>query len=81
MGLESLFYAFVMMIIGTVLSMIMTKKQKPSNATISETDVPTAELGKDICVVFGTILVKDSNVIDYFDPQTSEIKTDGGGKK
>ena len=81
MGLESLFYAIAMMVIGMALSMIMTKKQKPTNATVSEADVPTAELGKDICVVFGTILVKDSNVIDYFDPKTSEIKSEGGGKK
>ena len=81
MGLESLFYAIAMMIIGMALSMIMTKKQKPTNATVSEADVPTAALGKAICVVIGTILVKDSNVIDYFDPKTSEIKSEGGGKK
>lgn len=74
-------YAFVMLIIGTALSMMVAKKQKPTNATVSEADVPTAEVGKDIPVIFGTILIKDSNVIDYFDPQTSEIKTSGGGKK
>ncbi len=74
-------YAFVMMLIGTALSMIMAKKSSPNNATVSSFEVPTAETGKTIKVVFGTILIKDSNVIDYFDPQTTEIKTDGGGKK
>lgn len=75
-------YAFVMMIASYAISYYTTRKmQKGQQAQVGEMDIPTAEAGKTVPVVFGTILVKSSNVIDYFDPKTSEIKSESGGGK
>lgn len=78
----NLIYALVMMVASYAISYYTQRKmQKGNEAQVGQMDVPTAEAGKTVPVVFGTILVKNSNVIDYFDPKTTEIKSGGGGKK
>lgn len=46
-------------------------------------DVPTAEEGRPVPVIFGTCMVKSPNVIWYGDSNTSPIKQSAGstGKK
>jgi predicted phage tail protein len=56
------------------------KAQKPSETT--DMDNPTAEAGRPIPVVFGTITVKGLNVLWYGDKYTKTKKvSSGGGKK
>ncbi len=75
-GAGEFIFAFVMMIISSALNYYIGRRnrQKNRDAQVGNFDVPTAEEGKTIPVVFGTILVKDANVLDYFDPKTKEIK-------
>lgn len=76
----SLLYSLVMMVISYAIQMILMPRPENNDAVVGDMDIPTAEDGKTIPVVFGTILVKDSNIIDYFDAKTEAIKS-GGGKK
>lgn len=74
-------YALVMMVASYAISYYTARKSKGNEAQVGNMEVPTAEAGKTIPVIFGTILVKDANVIDYFDAKTEEIKSGKGGKK
>lgn len=70
--------AVVMLIVSYAITLSMQPKpQKPIAGTL---DVPTAKAGDSIQVVFGTVLIKQSNVVDYGDAKVTPIKT-GGGKK
>lgn len=75
-AVDDFIIAFVMMVVSSALNYYIGRrnKQKARDAQVGNFDVPTAEEGKTIPVVFGTILVKDANVLDYFDPKTKEIK-------
>lgn len=70
-----LVYALVMMVVSYAISYYTTRRAKPQDTQVGNFDVTTAEAGKTIPVIFGTILIKDSNVIDYFDAKTDEIKS------
>lgn len=76
----SLLYSLVMMVISYAIQMILMPRPENNDAVVGDMDIPTAEDGKTIPVVFGTILLKDSNIIDYFDAQAEAIKSDGGKK-
>lgn len=76
----NLLFSLVMMVIAYAIQMILMPRPENNDAVVGDMDVPTAEDGKTIPVVFGTILLKDSNIIDYFDAQAEAIKS-GGGKK
>ena len=76
----NLLFALVMMVISYAIQMILMPRPENNDAVVGDMDIPTAEDGKTIPVVFGTILLKDSNIIDYFDAQAEAIKS-GGGKK
>lgn len=76
----NLIYALVMMVVSYAIQMILMPRPERNDAVVGNMDVPTAEDGKTMPVVFGTILIKDANIIDYFDARTEAIKS-GGGKK
>lgn len=69
-------YALVMMVASYAISYYTAKRNRQSrkDAEVGHIDVPTSEEGRNIYVVFGTVLLKDANIIDYFDPKTEEIK-------
>ena len=77
MGWEQLVIAIVMALISIYLA---PKPSTPKPAQLSEGDVPTAEEGKEIAVVFGDVLVKESNVVWYGDMRTQPIIKDTGKK-
>ncbi len=56
------------------------KPPKPRPPEISDVDAPTAEEGKAIPVVFGTVWVTGPNVVWYGDLRTTPIKKSGGKK-
>jgi hypothetical protein len=53
-----------------------TPEQKP--ATLSDLNVPTAEQGRPIPVVFGTYLIQSPNVVWYGDLAYKKVKAKGG---
>lgn len=73
------FVALAMMVISYAITSAMTPKAK--DPTAGQLDVPTAGEGDNIPVVFGTVVIKDANVIWYGDSSTTEIVKSGGGKK
>jgi len=80
MGWDDLIYIAILLA-TTALSMALAPKPpKPKPAVLSDFDVPTAEEGRPIPVVFGTVTVKGANVIWYGDLGTKAIKKKGGKK-
>ena len=60
-----------------------TDGSAPAAATPGHLDVPVAESGKAIPVLFGTRVVNQPNVVWYGDVKTTEIRqsSGSGGKK
>jgi len=56
------------------------KTSTPTPATIADFDVPTAEDGREIPVLFGTREVQGPNVVWYGDMRTEAIKAEVGKK-
>lgn len=68
--------AMVMMVISVAISYYSAKRVGTGSKPAPDNpEIPTAKEGTSIPVVFGTILVKNPQVIDYFDPKTEEIKS------
>jgi hypothetical protein len=63
--------ALVIVAIGYALA---SKPPSPKPSSIKDLDVPTAEEGRPIPIVFGTVTVTGPNVIWYGDLGTSKIK-------
>lgn len=67
----------------TILSSLLAPKPKvntPKPAGLGDIDVPVAEVGKSIPVLFGTRELKNMNVVWYGDLKTVAIKKKGGKK-
>lgn len=76
--MEWIVYAIIF-IVALVLAVALAPsppQQKP--ATLDEFQMPTAEPGRPIPVVFGTYVVKSPNVVWYGDLMSEPIKTSGG---
>lgn len=61
---------FVKLVIAVGLSLLLAPKPQSSNAnpaTKEDFDVPTAEDGKEMPVIFGEIIVQSSNIVWYGD--------------
>lgn len=54
---------------------------EPKPPTLKDVDVPTAEAGRPIPVVFGSYVVKSPNIVWYGDLAYKAIKAKGGGGK
>lgn len=71
--------AFLLFAVGLVLNILMAPKPvEPKPATLADFNVPTAEPGREIPVLFGTYLIQSPNVVWYGDLATSKITTKGG---
>lgn len=70
--------AVACMVISTAISQALTEKPKPPES--GTLDVPTAQEGVTITVVFGTVRVKNPNVVWYGNPKQRPIKSEGGKK-
>lgn len=78
--MQFLAYIAVLIISAFVAIALAPKPPKPKPASLSDFDIPTAEEGRPIPVVFGTVLVTGPNVIWYGDLRTKAIKAKGGKK-
>ena len=62
---------FLQLLVGVALMvlafLIMPKPKQEQPAASRDLDNPTAEAGRPVPVVFGTLYVKGGNVIDYMD--------------
>lgn len=56
------------------------KPPVPKPAALSDFDVPTAEEGRPIPVIFGEVWVTGSNVLWYGDLRSTPIRKKGGKK-
>lgn len=54
------------------------KPPEPKPSGLADVNIPSAEPGRPIPIVFGTVLIEDPNVVWYGDLTTVPIK--GGGK-
>lgn len=69
----------IMLIIALVVSYALRPKPpEPKPASLADFDVPTADEGRPIPVVFGTVTVTGPNVVWYGDLGTKAIKKSGG---
>lgn len=71
--------SLVMMVISSALQPRAQNTQKTPEA--GNLDVPSADEGGSVKVIFGTCMTKNSNVTWYGDAGTTPIKSSGGGKK
>ena len=66
--------ALVLSVASSVLSVLMQPKPLPPiAASLSDFQVPTAEEGRPVPVIFGTVLIKGANVIWYGDLRQEAI--------
>ena len=75
-----MWYLVVIVVAALVSVALAPKPPEPKPASLSDVDAPTAEEGRPIPVVFGTVLVKSANVVWYGDLRTTPIKSKGGKK-
>ncbi len=70
----------VLIVLQVVSNVLRDKPDGPSPGNLKDFDIPTADESRPIPVVFGTVLVKGSNVVWYGDLKTKKIKKSGGKK-
>lgn len=80
MAWEVAIYIAIIIVSQVVTAALQPKPEKPKAAALSEFDVPTAEEGRAVPVIFGTVWVKGPNVIWYGDLRTTAIRKKGGKK-
>jgi len=70
-------------IITSVLSYVLAPKPQKQNATpaaLKDFDIPTADDGRPIPVIFGTAVIRGPNVVWYGDLYADPIVKEGGKK-
>lgn len=76
-----MFWTVVLWVATTVISYaLQPKPQNAKAAMLGDFNVPTAEEGREIPVLFGTRDIEGPNVVWYGDLRTKAIKKKGGKK-
>jgi hypothetical protein len=76
-----IFIQLAILIVSSLISAALAPKpQAPKPAALSDFDAPTAEEGRAIPVVFGTVWITGPNVVWYGDLRTTPIRKSGGKK-
>lgn len=71
----------IVWVVMTYLSYVMAPKpQDAPAANLEDSDIPMADEGVEIPVVFGTRDISGANVVWYGDIKTTPIKSSGGKK-
>lgn len=82
MGYEVLIINLLLMLASVALSMSAAQKVTSLNhPEAGKLDVPTAEEGIPVSVVFGTVLIKKPNCVWYGDSKTTEIRSEASSGK
>lgn len=67
-------------VVSLVVAYAMPRPQIQQPAALTNIETPTAEVGKEIAVLFGTRDLNDPNVVWYGAIRTVPIKKKGGKK-
>ena len=74
-------FQLILLIVSYYVSAALAPKPpKPKPAALEDFDIPVAEQGRPVPVVFGTMLITGPNVLWYGDLRTTPIKSKGGKK-
>lgn len=73
-------YVAAVVIAALVATALTPRPAAPKPSTLEDFDMPTAELGGAIPVVFGTVTITGGNVVWYGNLRTRAIKSKGGKK-
>src|SRR5690606_10265503 len=77
----NVFVQIGIMILSALISYALTPKPKPPKpASITDFDIPTAEEGREIPVVFGEVWITGPNVLWYGDLKAEAIRKKAGKK-
>lgn len=71
----------IVVIISVAISLALAPKppqQKPPS--LEDLEIPTAEQGRPIPVIFGVVRLKSPNIVWYGDLDFKPVYSDGGGK-
>ena len=78
----NIFLQIGILVLSAIISYALAPKPpQPKPSRLEDFDAPTAEEGRPLPVVFGTVWLTGPNVLWYGDLRTSPIKSSGGGKK
>lgn len=76
-----MFFQLLILVISSVLqAALQPKPQAPKAASLADFEVPTAEEGRAVPVVFGTVVISGANCVWYGDLTKKAIKSKGGKK-
>ena len=75
-----MWYLVVIVVAALVYVALAPKPPAPKPAELSDVDAPTAEEGRPIPVVFGTVLITGPNVVWAGDLKVDPIRKKGGKK-
>lgn len=78
--MEIFAYLVVLVVSAFVASALAPRPSPPKPASLEDFDVPTAEEGREIPVVFGTVTVTGPNVVYYGGLRAEAIRKSGGKK-
>ena len=70
----------VWVVMSVISAALAPKPPKPKEAVLGDFQVPTAEDGREIPVLFGTRDITGPNVVWYGDLKTTAVKAKGGKK-
>lgn len=71
----------ILLVVSYIVSVALAPKPpKPKPAALEDFDIPLAEQGRAIPVVFGTVIIKSPSVMWYGDLRTTAIKSSSGKK-
>lgn len=75
------FIQLALLVVSYFISAALAPKPPvPKPAAIEDFDVPVAEQGRPVPVVFGTVTLTGANVLWYGDLRTTPIQEKGGKK-
>ncbi len=72
-----MWYVIIFIATLAVSIALAPRPPEPKPAGLSDINVPTAEPGRPVPIIFGTVIIKDPNVVWYGDLSTTEIKKGG----
>lgn len=78
--MQILGYIAILVVSAFVARAMAPKPPSPKPAALADFNVPVAEQGTPVPVVFGTVLITGPNVLWYGDLNTQPIRKSGGKK-
>jgi hypothetical protein len=75
-----LWNVFWYVVTSVIVQALAPRPAAPRPASLADVQAPTAEDGREIPVVFGTVWLRGPNMLWYGDMSTSAIRRRGGKK-